>query len=296
MLREVQELFTYHSKSTARFAEHDVHNVFEKAMRDLKQCGLNDIRGKRILDLGCGQRYPFALQCAAEGGIVTALDINYIKPDFLPFAFYRTTEHNGVKRAIKSMLRRALWDRGYYRELEIIAAKPLCSFQSKIDFIVSDPTSANYPLPTNSFDLIGSNAVLEHVADVSKFSAEVARLLDSAGYFYAIIHNYYSLSGGHNLEWAFPDEYPSSKVPPWDHLRQNRFPAWTYLNRWTPEQFREAFAENFQVLHFESVGINHDSGELEGERFLTTEIAAELGAYPRDLLLTRAWCLICRNV
>ena len=295
MLREMQELFSYHSKSTTRFAEHDVHNVFEKAIRDLKQCGFDDISGKRILDLGCGQRYPFALQCAANDAKVTALDVNYIKPDFLPLAFYRTIKHNCVKRAAKSAFRRVLWDNDYYHALETSAAKPLRPHQSRIDFIVSDTTSASYPLPSNSFDLIASNAVLEHVADVPKFSAEVARLLDSAGYFYAIIHNFYSLSGGHNLEWAFPDEYPSSNVPPWDHLRENRFPAWTYLNRCSPEQFKEAFAKHLQVLHLEGVGINHDHGELEGERFLTAEIAAELKSYPRDLLLTRSWCMICKE-
>lgn len=296
MLREIRELFSYHSKSTTRFAEHDVHNVFEKTIRALKQFGFNEIRGKRVLDLGCGQRYPFALQCAAAGAEVTALDLNYIKPDFLPLAFYRTIKHNGVKRAVKSLLRRALWDDKYYQALETSATRPLRSHQSKINFIVSDPTSANYPLPPCSFDLIASNAVLEHVIDVPKFAIEVARLLDSAGYFYAIIHNFYSLSGGHNLEWAFPHEYPSSNVPPWDHLRENRFPAWTYLNRCTPEQFKNTFARHLQILFFEGVGINHDSGELEGEHFLTPEIAAELKSYPRDLLLTRSWCMICKKV
>jgi SAM-dependent methyltransferase len=144
-------------------------------------------------------------------------------------------------------------------------------------------------------DLVVSNAVLEHVADVPKFSAEVARLLDSGGYFYAIIHNFYSLSGGHSLEWAFPDEFPSSNVPPWDHLRENHFPAWTYLNRCKPEQFKNAFAKYLSIVRFEGVGINHDAGELEGECFLTADIAVELKAYPRDLLLTRSWCIICRK-
>ncbi len=295
MLREMRELFSYHSKSTTRFAEHDVHNVFDKTIRDLRRFGFNDLVGKRVLDLGCGQRYPFALQCAANGARVTALDIAYIKPDFLPLAFYRTIRHNGVKRAAKSILRRVLWDDKYYHALEINAKKALRSYQSRIDFIVSDPIGDEYPLPPQSFDLIASNAVLEHVIDVPKFATEVAWLLNTGGYFYAIIHNFFSLSGGHNLEWAFPDEHPSSNVPPWDHLRENRFPAWTYLNRYKPEQYRDAFAKYLQVLRFEGVGINHDSGELEGERFLTPEVVTELASYPRDLLLTRSWCMICRK-
>lgn len=295
MLREMRELFSYHSMSKTRFAEHDVHNVFEKAIRDLKQCGFDDIRGKRILDLGCGQRYSFALLCAANDAKVTALDINYVKPDFLPLAFYRIIKHNDVKRAVKSVVRRVLWDNAYYHALETSAAKPLRSHQSRIDFIASDPKSTSYPLPSNSFDLISSNNVLEHVTDVPKLAAEVFRLLDTAGYFYAIIHNFYSLSGGHNLDWEFPDEYPSNNIPPWDHLRENRFPVQTYLNRLRPDQFRDAFAEHLQILRFEGVGIDHDPGGPEGERFLTPEVAAELSSYPRNLLLTRAWCLACRK-
>jgi hypothetical protein len=35
---------------------------------------------------------------------------------------------------------------------------------------------------------------------------------------------------------------------------------------------------------------------FEGERFLTKEISGELSAYPRELLLTRSWCIICQKV
>ena len=285
ILREMRELFTYHSKFSKRFAEHDCHNVFEKAVRDLKSVGFGEIEGKKVLDLGCGQRYPFALQCAACGATVIALDIDYIKPDFLPLAFYRMLRHNGFKRAVKSALRRLVFDEGYYNTLEAAAGKRLHSFRSGITFVVTDPESANYPLPSDSFDLIASNAVVEHVADVPRFAEEIRRLLARGGYFYAIIHNFYSLSGGHNLEWAYPDEQPSSRVPPWDHLRENRFPSWAYLNRLRPEEYRDAFGQQLEVVLFEGRDINHDPGGLEGERFLTPEIAAELAAYPRELLL-----------
>jgi SAM-dependent methyltransferase len=295
VLREMRELFSYHSASTPRLAQHDVQNVFQKTVRDLRALGFSEINGKRILDLGCGQRFPFALQCAAAGAAVTAADINYVKPDFLPLAFCRTLKHGGLKRAMKSAVRRVLWDKRYYRALEASAGKPLRAHRPRIHFIVADPVSAHYPLPSNSFDLIASNAVLEHVSDLPGFAAEVCRLLDGGGYFYAIIHNFYSLSGGHNLEWAFPDEHPSDTVAPWDHLRQRRFPAWTYLNRCTPDQYKEALGQSLEVLRFEGVGPNHDPGQLEGERLLTAEVAAELARYPRDLLLTRSWCMICRK-
>lgn len=295
IMREVRELWAYHSRFSRRFGEHDFHNVFEKTLRDLRAVGFRKLKGRRILDLGCGQRFPFALQCAASGAVVTALDIDYIKPDFLPLAFFRTMKCNGFKRAVKSALRRLIFDKVYYKALETATGKPLRLFQSRITFVVADPESSHYPLPSESFDLITSNAVVEHIADVPCFAGEIQRLLVEGGYFYAIIHNFYSVSGGHNLEWAYPDEHPSSRVPPWDHLRENRFPSWTYLNRLKPEEYRTAFAAHLEVLLFEGRDIHHDPGRLEGERFLTPEIADELSSYSRELLLTRAWCIICRK-
>ena len=295
MLREMLELIAYHSRFTMRFAERDVRNGFEKTIRDLQRLGFGGIQQKRILDLGCGQRYPFALQCAASGARVTAMDINYVRPGKLLTAFYRTLEHNGLKRALKSAARPLVWDNRYFRALETFSGRPLRPYRSSIQFVTSDPRAGEYPLPDNSFALIASNVVLEHVKDVSVFAAEVARLLDVGGYFYAIIHNYYSLSGGHCFEWTFPDESPSSNVPPWDHLRQKCFPAWTYLNAYKPEQYIDAFSRYLSILRFEGVGVNHEPGELEGERFLTPDLVAELSGYSRDLLLTRSWCMICKK-
>lgn len=295
MLREFKELVSVHSGWTQRFAEHDVQSVFNKTVRDLNQYGFSSMEDKRVLDLGCGQRFPFALQCAAAGARVTALDLNYMKPDSFPSYFIHTAQHNGLKRAAKSSLRRLMWDSRYYEVLEENAGKPLRSYAPRIEFVVSDPTSTVYQLPSGAFDLIASNAVLEHVADVPAFAAEVARLLDSGGLFYGIIHNYFSLSGGHNMDWAYADEAPPDDVPPWDHLREQRYPNWVYLNKLKPEEFQAAFGYHLDLLCFDGVGIHHELNEPEGERFLTPEIEAELSQYPRELLLTRAWRIIARK-
>jgi len=295
IIREIRELLTYHSQFSERQAYHDCVNVFGKAMRDLGQVGFTSLAGKRVLDLGCGQRFPFALQCAADGAEVTALDLDYVKPDVWPLAFARTWKHNGPKRALKSVVRRILFDRRYYTLLEGTAKHPLRSCASKISFVVADPQAASYPLPDEQFDLIASNAVVEHVEDVFLLAAEVHRLLCEGGYFHALIHNFYSISGGHALEWAYPDERPSAKIPPWDHLRENQFPAWAYLNRLKPDEYKAAFAKHLRVLLFEGRDVHHDPGGREGERYLTPDVEDELSTYPRELLLTRGWCVICRK-
>ena len=295
MLREIREFVSYHKNYGRRFAEHDCKNVFEKFRKDIISFGLKTLEGKKILDLGCGQRFPFSLQCAAEGVAVTALDLDYVSPDFLPVAFYRTAKHNGLKRACKSFVRRLLFDQRYYKYLEKAAAKPLRDYEANINFVMSDPASNNYPLPEASFDLIVSNAVIEHVEDVSQVASEICRLLRKEGIFHGIIHNYYSLSGGHNLKWAFPDENPARNAPPWDHLRENRFPNRVPLNRLRPEEYQKSFSDYLDILLFEGRDINHDPGNFEGEKFLTPDIEKELHEYSIDLLLTRSFCIICKK-
>jgi len=265
ILREINDLIKYNARNTQRFAKHDCRNVFEKALNDLGHVGFDSVAGKKVLDLGCGQRFPFSLQCAAEGADVTALDLSYVKPDALLLAFLNIAKYNGLKRALKSIFRRLLFDRSYYKKLDFFAGRSLRDFSARINFSIADPKAIHYHFPDNSFDLIASNAVVEHVENVVIFASEISRLLHNGGYFYGIIHNFYSLSGGHNLEWAFPDDHPSEKVPPWDHLRKNCFPGWAPLNRLRPEEYKKAFSEHLDILLFEGRDINHNPGGLEGE-------------------------------
>jgi len=81
------------------------------------------------------------------------------------------------------------------------------------------------------------------------------------------------------MELAYPDEFPSSRVPPWDHLSTNLYPTFVYLNRLRPEEYYSAFAKHLKVLLFEGRDINHDPGGFEEERFLTEEIKNELSMF-----------------
>jgi len=294
-LQEIRSLFCYHLEHTDVMAKHDYFNVFEKTLQHLECFGFHTIKKIKVLELGCGQRYSFSLLCAACGAAVTAVDVNYVAPNSFPIFFYRTLKHNGFKRAIKSSARKLFFDKRYFDVLEYCFGEPLLHHRPQINFVIADATKPNYPLPSQEFDLILSNAVLEHIADVPSFAQEVERLLVNGGYFYGNIHNFYSLSGGHNMEWAYPESKPSTRVPPWDHIRENRFPAHVYLNRYKPSDYIDAFGMHLSLKLFEARDINHDPGGFEGKHFLTDEIYSELAAYPKDLLLTRGWCIICQK-
>jgi len=54
---------------------------------DLFSVGFHNLERKNVLDLGCGQRFPFALQWASEGADVTALHPDYVKPRFPAIGF-----------------------------------------------------------------------------------------------------------------------------------------------------------------------------------------------------------------
>ena len=296
LFREFSDVYNYHLRWNKEHAMHDYKNVYKKALYELQKFGLSKMTGKEVLDLGCGCRFPFSLAAASEGADVTALDLSYVKPDPAPIYFWNLVRYNGLKRAFKSMFRRVLFDKNYFKHLYDTAGSSLKPFVKKIQFIISDPHGTSYPLPNNTYDLVASNAVLEHVGDVKQYFMEVKRLLKQNGLFYGRIHNYYSISGGHFLEWSAPDVNPSLKVPPWDHLRKNLFPTHIYLNKLQPADYKQGAEDaGLEVLLFDGRDVNHDPNGKEGEKFLTTEVQEELSQYPKDLLLTRAYCIICRK-
>lgn len=97
------------------------------------------------------------------------------------------------------------------------------------------------------------------------------RVLRPEGIARISLHLFPSLSGGHRLEWAYPDESPSSIVPPWDHLRERRFPPIVHLNELCESEYSALFAQYFDVVDVETTS--------EGEHLLTDELRRELSEY-----------------
>jgi SAM-dependent methyltransferase len=145
------------------------------------------------------------------------------------------------------------------------------------------------PLPDASFDLAVSTAAFEHFLDVPGVIAELRRVLRPGGLVWVAIHLFTSPSGGHNLSFT---EYPLVTMPrgvdPWDHLRQRRLPFSVPLNEWRKQQYREAFAQHFELLR-------DYCGLREGERWLTPEVERELSSYTRDELTCAAYIVIARK-
>lgn len=293
-LKTMGALWRYHSQNVATHAAHDYYNAYLKTMRDLSAFGIGTLSSKAVLDLGCGQRYPFSLLAAGAGARVVALDVTSVEARLSLPGVLRASRRNGPLRAAKSAVRSVVFDRRYYGELERLSGVSRKTADD-VSFVWSDPASGSYPLQSEQFDLVVSIAVLEHVRDLPLVAKEIARVLKPGGLLYAFVHNYYSLSGGHRLEWAYPDRVGPTDIEPWDHLRSRRWPPDYYLNAFRPETYRRHLGEGLTVLELEGRDEAHDPGGFEGEKYLVGAAADELRSYPRELLLTRAWCIVARK-
>ncbi len=279
-LRIYADLFRYHRSRSAAFGEHDYNEVYLAPRGRLERVLGRPVTGLRLLDIGCGQRYPGTLLFGAAGNQVTGIDTELVDPKPGVRAYWRVARRDGIERAVKNAVRQTLFDPPYYARLDQLTGKQLGRHRVDVrQLSITEPL----PFEPASFDAMISNAVFEHIPDVPAALGEVARLLRSGGVFHIAIHLFPSLSGGHHMRWAFPDTDPPHDIPPWDHLRENRFPAHVFLNELTEADYRQAFAET-PALEVDE-WITH---RTEGEAFLTPEIEAELASrYTREDLLKR---------
>jgi SAM-dependent methyltransferase len=149
--------------------------------------------------------------------------------------------------------------------------------------------AAQLAFPDDAFDFIFSSLVFEHIGDVPTAVAEVNRVLSPGGVAWINIHLFPSLSGGHHKDWTDPRRWPSTQVPPWDHLRENRHPADNSLNKLRLRDYRRIFGASLEV--------QEESLVQEGEHILTPGLEAELAqrGYPKDDLLVREVAFRCRK-
>jgi SAM-dependent methyltransferase len=231
------------------------------------------IEDLRILEIGCGQRFATSLLFHAFGALVTGIDMDYVDPRFTLNGYISTLRINGFERFLKTFVRHALYDRGYYRTLREQSGKEL-RFDN-LDIRVMDACDLRFP--DHHVDYIFSRAVFEHIYDVEKACAEVHRVLKPGGIADIRPHLYPSLSGGHNPEWFITETGHPRSTQPWDHLRRQEFQPPCYLNRLREKDYLEIFGKKFTIVGLEP--------EYLGEEYLTPDIARELSTYTREELL-----------
>ena len=282
-LRSYVALLKYHLAKTADFAAVEYSGVVNGDIPALEAVGGKPIHDADVLDIGCGQRATSTLILHTLGARVVGIDYDHTSSRFSWRSLLRTARLNGGQRAAKTLVRHLLFDRRYYAEVERLLGRPL--LRSGVDIRRMDACDLGFP--DDSFDYVISHAVLEHIHDVPAAAVEMRRVLRPGGVAQLSIHLFPCLSGGHRLEWAYPNEQAGSTIPPWDHLRGRRFPTHVYLNELRESDYRTIFAQHFEIVNRTTMS--------EGEHLLTPELLRELVDYSFEDLTHSNLLLLLRK-
>lgn len=239
-----------------------------------------------MLEIGFGARPIRLLALHLQGIDVTGVDLDKPILRGTPVEFVSILRKNGVERAVKSFVRYWLNDRRERRAVcrEFADGNTIPRIPADRLVVSSAGDPAFWRSLEGTFDLIVSEDVFEHIPgdELQVVVQEMAGALSPGGV--ALIRPliYSGISGGHHLEW-----YPhtigrdiSRKTEPWEHLRRDRNPANTYLNKLLRRDYRDLFLRNFEILE-ERVA----SPDL-GRSLMTEEIRAELSEYSDEELFS----------
>jgi len=254
---------------------------FKEAVSTIEKY-LGRVENKTILDVGCGLLYPFTLLFKSLGNRVIGIDLLYIGVnDSSPRKYWRMLRKNGPVYFARSVSYDVLLkNRAFYKHLEHLSNIKLTS--EGIDVRQMDVEKMAFHDET--FDIVFSNAVLEHVYRVDAALDEIKRVLKKGGIAYNLIHLFPSISGGHHSDWRHPE-----KVPPWNHLRENKCRIPFYLNKLRECDYPKMFRERFKILEVQSIF------DEKGRNLLTSQIRSELQDYSEEELLKGGIIVVARR-
>ncbi|MDA8019981.1 MAG: methyltransferase domain-containing protein [Thermoanaerobaculia bacterium] len=261
------------------------HWAFFQTMRErLGEHGIADLERLRAVDVGCGKMMWLTLLMHSVGTRVTGIDTEWVEPNPTFGKYWGIMRSNGVERAARTLAWDLLYASPYYRALDGITPFELHFRDADARAMSAD----DLDFETDSIDLAVSHEVFEHLPDVEGAIRELSRVIRPEGLTYVYTHNYTSISGGHHIAWKYPDTEPSEIVPPWDHLRENRFPdVPSWINGWREHQYREVWERYFEIEDWIPT-------DREGEALLTAEIREELAEYSEQELLTKGFIVVAR--
>jgi SAM-dependent methyltransferase len=243
------------------------------------------VRGRRVLEVGCGKMYWLSLLLHSDGALVTGIDTEVPMPGRRLAKYRAIWRRNGLERAVRTLVWDWVFAPSYYAALEQETGMQLV--HEGLDLRTIDAAYAS--IPPASIDLVVSHEVFEHIADVGATLRELERLLKPTGRTYIYVHNFASLSGGHHIAWKYPDTEPSTSVPPWDHLRARRYPDIpSWLNELREADYRRLFSERFELVDWRYT-------PQEGRALLTPALREELRQYSGHELLTKGFTVIART-
>jgi SAM-dependent methyltransferase len=254
-----------------------------------KHCG-KPLTDCRVLEIGYGTRPLRMLWLWHHGVDVRGVDLDFPLLTFSPARLASMAKTNGIERAVKSAVRYLVVDRRHYRAMrdtlvERKNLKPTDPFWGDFPSRLSVQNAADPAFWTaaGKFDFVYSVDVFEHIPkpQVEAIVKAMAGALNPNGVALIRPDLFTGISGSHRPEWYKEKlgEKFLRKAEPWDHLRRNRYPANSYLNRMRLAEYDEIFAAHLTITERNPI----DYGL--GREYLTPEVRAELKDFSEDELL-----------
>jgi Methyltransferase domain len=245
-----------------------------------------------VFEVGFGARPHRQVAMQSMGFDVCGVDVEAPVVPGQPSQFVEMMRRNGIERAMKSLVRHALFDRGERRALDrALRARGLARRLDPERLIVADATTLK--LPPGSIDLVISEDVFEHIerGPLARIVERMAGWLRPGGLALVRPNVFTGITGGHLIGWSRralrnpPDERQSE---PWEHLRKRRFEPNTYLNELTRADYRALFSSHFEILE-ERVA----QPDL-GREHLDERARAELSEWPEEELFSNQTLFVLR--
>jgi len=267
------------------FTQHD--QIAQKYLgRPLTSC--------KVIEIGYGARPNRLIWFFGHGVDITGIDLDQPILRGSASEFFSVFRKNGWERAIKTISRWFLNERNFRRALLAqLSQQPNSPLQLPPQrFAVGNASTDDFWASHRGANYIFSEDVFEHIPSDSlqQILCLMAASMDPMGVVYVKPMIFTGICGGHHLEWYPHTLHQPTKrrTQPWEHLRKNRHPANTYLNKLTLADYRKLFSMHFDILEETCVQPNL------GIHFMTPEIRRELSQYPDEELFSNGVIFLLR--
>jgi len=277
----------------ANKADHDYNDVFRRSSADIASLLPVPLSEARVLAVGCGYTYPDVVLFSTIAKSVVGLDVadSFYRDGWMAYMRGRRQMGRNLLRSAWQTVKRRKDLPNYYARLGALSGRPVDHRSYKL----LSYDGGRMPFADGSFDLVISNATLEHIHNFDLFFGECARVTSPGGVSYHSYHNYFSWSGGHISSFA------ERERAPWGHLRGIHQAREGLLNRLPKEAIVAEFERWFQVKRVVGLDAWHrptTDPDFAPERpdLLTPAVRAELKDYSDEALLTRCYLLVGAKV
>ncbi|MEO7299874.1 MAG: class I SAM-dependent methyltransferase [Verrucomicrobiota bacterium] len=240
-----------------------------------------------ILDVGPGQ-FPYQMIYFAQRNRVVGIDLDIVVQTFSPTQYLKMLRCNGIRRTVKTLGRKLLGiDRAYASEM-----KRQLETTSFPKLVIYQMDACKMTFPDESFDLVHSRTVFQHLPDPSLGLAQLVRVLKPGGMACVGLHLYTSETG--SLDYRSCPGHPN-QLPLWSHLRpdlESSVQSPVFLNKLRLQEWETLFAKYMPDSELILTRNPRSNAIANAQKLIKS---GELGNYSIDELLTDGILVLWRK-